>query len=96
MINDELGTDINYAPSNGTQFYYVSAAAAEEYPDRFETVQQAFKTAHENEEYRAELEEINEVNKLVWNSPEETAEILQSAYETYLDFAPLFEEYVQS
>jgi tripartite-type tricarboxylate transporter receptor subunit TctC len=95
-INEELGTDINYAPSNGTQFYYVSAAAAEEYPDRYEHVQEAFRTAHENEEYRAELEEINEVNKLVWNSPDETDEILQSAYETYLDFAPLFEEYVQS
>lgn len=95
-INEELGTDINYAPSNGTQFYYVSASAAEEYPDRYEHVQQAFKTAHENEEYRAELEEINEVNKLVWNTPEETEEILQSAYETYLDFAPLFDEYVQS
>lgn len=95
-INDEIGTDINYAPSNGTQFYYVSAVAADEYPDRYEMVQQAFKEAHENEEYRAELEEIGEVNKLVWNSPEETEEIMQSAYETYIDFAPLFNEYVQS
>jgi len=95
-INDELGTDINYAPSNGTQFYYVSAAAAEEYPDRYEQVQQAFKTAHENEEYRADLAEIDEEGKLVWNTPEETDAILQSAYETYRDFAPLFDEYVQS
>jgi tripartite-type tricarboxylate transporter receptor subunit TctC len=95
-INDELGTDINYAPSNGTQFYYVSAAAAEEYPDRYEQVQQAFKTAHENEEYRSDLAEIDEEGKLVWNSPEETDAILQSAYETYRDFAPLFDEYVQS
>lgn len=95
-INDELGTNINYAPSNGTQFYYVSAAAAEEYPDRYEHVQQAFKSAHEDEEYRADLEEIDEDGKLVWNSPEETEEILQSAYETYLNFAPLFDEYVQS
>ncbi|MFD1642961.1 Bug family tripartite tricarboxylate transporter substrate binding protein [Halohasta litorea] len=95
-INDELGTDINYAPSNGTQFYYVSAAAAEAYPDRFEHVQQAFKDAHEDEDYRADLSEIDEEGKLVWNSPEETDAILQSAYETYRDFAPLFDEYVQS
>jgi len=95
-INDELGTDINYAPSNGTQFYYVSATAAEEYPDRYEHVQQAFKEAHENEEYRSDLAEIDEEGKLVWNSPEETDVILQSAYETYRDFAPLFDEYVQS
>lgn len=95
-INDELGTDINYAPSNGTQFYYVSAAAAEAHPDRYELVQQAFEDAHGDEDYRADLEEIGEVNKLVWNSPEETDEILQSAYETYRDFAPLFDQYVQS
>ncbi len=95
-INDELGTDINYAPSNGTQFYYVSAAAAEAYPDRYEYVQQAFEDAHGDEDYRADLAEIGEEAKLVWNSPDETDEILQSAYETYLDFAPLFDQYVQS
>ncbi len=95
-INDELGTDINYAPSNGTQFYYVSAAAAEAHPDRYELVQQAFEDAHGDEDYRADLEEIGEVNKLVWNSPEETDAILQSAYETFRDFAPLFDQYVQS
>lgn len=95
-INDELGTDIDYAPSNGTQFYYVSAAAAEAHPDRYELVQQAFEDAHGDEDYRADLEEIGEVNKLVWNSPEETDEILQSAYETFRDFAPLFDQYVQS
>lgn len=95
-INDELGTDINYAPSDGTQFYYVSAQAAENHPDRFDHVQSAFEAAHGNEEYHADLEEIGEEGKLVWNDPDETEEILESAYETYQDFAPLFEEYVQN
>ncbi len=95
-INDELGTDIDYAPSDGTQFYYVSTAAAEAHPDRYEYVQEAFEEAHNNEEYRADLEAIGEEGKLVWNTPEETDEILQSAYQTYLDFAPLFNQYVQS
>ncbi len=95
-INDELGTDIDYAPSNGTQFYYVSASAAEAHPDRYEYVQEAFETAHSNEDYRADLEEIGEEGKLIWNTPDETDEILESAYETYLDFAPLFDQYVQS
>nr|WP_123624164.1 tripartite tricarboxylate transporter substrate-binding protein [Halorubrum sp. CSM-61] len=95
-INEELGTDINYAPTAGTQFYFVSAAAAEEYPDRYDHVQQAFQSAHEDEEYRADLEEIGELGKLVWNSPDETEEILQSSYETYQEFVPLFEEYVQN
>lgn len=95
-VNDELGTDINYAPTKGTQFYYVSASAAEEYPDRFDHVQQAFKSAHEDEEYRADLEEIGEAGKLDWNDPDETEEILQSSYETYKEFVPLFEEYVQN
>jgi len=95
-INEELGTDINYAPTAGTQFYYVSAAAAKEYPDRYDHVQQAFKSAHEDEEYRSDLEEIGELGKLVWNSPDETEEILQSSYETYQEFVPLFEEYVQN
>jgi len=95
-INDELGTDIDYGPSDGTQFYFVSASAAEDYPDRYEHVQQAFEDAHGDEDYRAELEEIGEEGKLVWNSPEETDEILESAYEVYLEFAPLFDQYVQS
>ncbi len=95
-INDELGTDIDYAPSDGTQFYYVSAAAAEAYPDRYEFVQEAFENTHNDEDYRADLEAIGEDGKLVWNSPDETDEILQSAYQTYLDFAPLFDQYVQS
>lgn len=95
-INDELGTDINYAPTAGTQFYYVSAAAADEYPDRYDHVQQAFKSAHEDEEYRSDLEEIGESGKLVFNGPDETEEILRSSYETYQEFVPLFEQYVQN
>lgn len=94
-INDALGTDIDYDPSNGFQFYFVSAQAADEYPDRYDHVQEALEEAHENEEYRSDLEESGEIDKLVWNSPEETEEIMQNAYETYEEFAPLFDEYVQ-
>lgn len=94
-INDALGTDINYDPSNGIQFYFVSATAAEEYPDRFDQVVDAFAAAHENEEYRQDLEEINEEGKLYYNDPDETEQILESAYVAYKDFVPLFDEYVQ-
>lgn len=95
-INEALGTDINYAPTNGTQFYYVSADAAAEHPSRYEHVQEAFYEAHQDEEYRDELEDIGELGKLVWNDPDETEEIMRSAYETYQEFIPLFEEYVQN
>lgn len=95
-INEALGTDINYDPTNGTQFYYVSADAAEAHPSRYEHVQEAFYEAHQNEEYREDLDEIGELGKLVWNDPDETEEILRAAYETYQEFIPLFEEYVQN
>lgn len=94
-INEALGTDLNYGPTNGIQFYYVSASAADEYPDRFDHVQQAFKDAHEDEEYRSELEDMGEAGKLYWAGPDEAEDLLQSAYETYEQFIPLFEEYVQ-
>lgn len=94
-INEELGTDINYAPTSGTQFYYISSSAADEYPDRFEHLQESLKSAHEDEEYRSELEDMGEAGKLYWADPDEATEILQNAYETYEEFIPLFEEYVQ-
>lgn len=94
-INEALGTDINYDPSNGVQFYYVSSAAAEQYPDRFDHVVEAFREAHQNEEYHADLEEIDEDGKLYYNNPDETEQILQSSYEAYQEYVPLFEDYVQ-
>lgn len=94
-INEELGTDINYAPTSGTQFYFTSSSAADEYPDRFEHLQESLKSAHEDEEYRSELEDMGEAGKLYWADPDEAGEILQNAYETYEEFIPLFEEYVQ-
>ncbi len=94
-VNDALGTDIDYDPSNGIQFYFVSADAADEYPDRFDTVVDALEAATQNDEYIEDLEEIGEEGKIFHNGPDETDEILENAYETYSEFAPLFDEYVQ-
>lgn len=94
-INDALGTDIDYDPSNGIQFYFVSADAADEYPDRFDHVVDAFAAAHENDEYHDDLEEIDEAGKLYYNDPDGTEQILESAFEAYEEFVPLFDEYVQ-
>jgi tripartite-type tricarboxylate transporter receptor subunit TctC len=94
-INEALGTDIDYEPSNGIQWYGISAAAADEYPDRYEHIQEALEAAHSNEEYHADLEDINEEGKLFWADPDETMEILETTYDTFYDLYDLFEEYVQ-
>lgn len=94
-INEALGIDIDYSPTNGTQYYYMSAKVADEHPDRYEHVQQALKEAHQDEDYRSDLQEAGEKGKLSWSNPDETEELLQNAYETYKEYHSKFEEYVQ-
>lgn len=95
-VNEALGTDIEYDPSNGIQFYFVSADAADEYPDRLETLADALESATQNEDYIEDLEEIGEEGKIFHTGPDETDEILEDAYDTYSELAPLFDEYVQN
>lgn len=68
-VNEELGTSL---PPNGSSYgMFATKECSEEYPERYETLVNAVQRASENEEYRNELADINELDKLSTISPEE-------------------------
>ena len=96
-VNEALGTDFPYAPTFGIQTYYLPMEAAEEYPDRYQTLVDTFEQAMENEEYHEELEEIDPMEplKLDYHTPSETRELWEDTANQFSDVVHLFEEYVQ-
>lgn len=68
-VNEELGTSL---PPNGSSYgLFLTRECSEQYPERYETLVSAVQNAAENEEYRSELEEINELDKLSVTDPAE-------------------------
>lgn len=62
-VNEELGTEIE--PNGSTYGFFVNRECYEEYPERHERLTEAVQAATENEEYRQQLEDTGELEKLI-------------------------------
>jgi hypothetical protein len=87
----------DYGPTVGYQTYYLTAEAAEAYPDRYETLVETMSAAADSSGYEEELLAVDELEpgKVDNRSPEETRGLWEGAISAYEEFVPLFEEYVQ-
>jgi tripartite-type tricarboxylate transporter receptor subunit TctC len=97
-MGDALGGwSYDYGPTVGYQSYYLTAQAAEEYPDRYQTLVDTMQAASESDGYEEELLSIDELEpgKVDNRSPDETRQLWEAAVGTFEEFVPLFEEYVQ-
>ncbi|MDL5363463.1 tripartite tricarboxylate transporter substrate binding protein [Halalkalicoccus sp. NIPERK01] len=71
-LNEALGTDIPYGPTEGRQFDFAPAGLPDENPDRFEYIVDAYESAVSSDGYRSDLEELGEEDKISYMSPDET------------------------
>lgn len=95
-INEALGTDIPYGPTEGRQFDFCPPGLPDEYPDRFEYVVDAYRRAVESEEYREDLSEIGEEGKISYLDPQETKDHIEENLEVSRDWVSLMLEYVEN
>ncbi len=96
-INDALGLDLEYGPTVGANVYYTTAEAAENHPDRYETMVETFEAAGTSEDYLASLDEVDEFerDKVDVQGSEYARNLVEDGIETYSDFVPLFQQYVE-
>lgn len=94
--NDALGIDENWDPTVASGIYCVAQNAADENPDDYEYMVDAFRDAHQSDEYHDALEEEHplEPTKLGYLPPDEAKGVMEAALDQFTEFIPLFEEYV--
>jgi putative tricarboxylic transport membrane protein len=82
-VNDALGTDIPNEAADGRYLWVAPPGIDEEYPDRHEMLADALEGALNDEEYIADLEDLNppEDGKVLHMGPEETFEADEIMYE---------------
>lgn len=97
-IGDELDGDFSYGPTVGYNVYYTTAAAVENHPDRYDMMVDAYAEAINSEAYLSDLDEVDEFERLKvdYLPPEDVEELVEDSFETYQDFLPLFDQYLQS
>lgn len=91
-INDEL--DLGLDDSAERYAFFASSQCSEEHPERFQTLADAAERAMANEDYQATLAENDEVDKVVYEGPEEfdeyAREQIEVITEMYNDQPELF------
>ncbi|WP_366658386.1 tripartite tricarboxylate transporter substrate-binding protein [Fodinicurvata sp. EGI_FJ10296] len=84
-INEALGTDL---PPQGPSYgIFTSAACRDNHPDRYEMLTAAVEAALHNEEYRAQLEELDELDRLSFLPADEYDAQIRDAREGLEAFA---------
>lgn len=87
-INEALGTDIPYGPTEGRQFDFAPGGLPDESPDRFEYIVDSYENAVMSDGYRSDLQDIGEEGKISYLTPEETWQHIEqnmSDMEPYID-----------
>lgn len=68
-VNDALGVDLE---ASAERYGFLAAAeCAEQHPERLQTLVEAVERAVENQDYQADLEDNDELDKLAYEDPEE-------------------------
>jgi tripartite-type tricarboxylate transporter receptor subunit TctC len=94
-INEALGTDIPYGPTEGRQFDFAPAGLPDENPDRFDYIVDAYEEAVMSDGYREDLEEIGEEGKIDYLSPDETWNHIQDNLDEMEEWVPVMLDYVE-
>jgi len=100
-FSDALGFDQDEVPPEAPEVvysWYTSAEAADEYPDRYETLVEAFGNAVQSDAYLEDLEELNppQGTKRHYRPPDETAEANEAKHEQMNSYIDLMEEAVNN
>lgn len=84
-FNEALGTDL---PPQGPSYgIFTSAACRDQHPDRYATLTAAVEAALHNEDYRAQLEELDELDRLSFLPADEYDAEIRAAREDLEAFA---------
>lgn len=94
-INEALGTDIPYGPTEGRQFDFGPGGLPDENPDRFDYIVDAYENAVMSDGYQSDLAEIGEEDKISYLSPEETREHIEQNLEDMEDYIDIMLDHVE-
>lgn len=95
-INEALGTDIPYGPTEGRQFDFGPGTLPDENSDRFDYIVDSYESAVMSDGYRSDLEEINEEGKISYLSPEETWQHIQQNMDDMEDYIDVMLQQVEN
>ena len=89
--NEIMDEEIPNGAAEVRRFWCISQTTADEYPDRYETLVDAFANAMQNEQYHEDLAEgeYDESGMIMYMDPEETREANQEMLEIYQEYPEL-------
>lgn len=89
-FNEQLGTEI---PDNSSTYgFFTLAKVKEDFPDRYQKLVDAFKTAIENPAYVEKLKETGEYAKVRYIGPEEYGKMVKSLEAELIEVKDFFNE----
>lgn len=94
-INEELGTDIPYGPTEGRQFDFGPGDLPDEGSEQFDYLVDAYEEAVMSDEYRSDLEEIGEEDKVSYMPPDEVRDHIEENLDDMEEYIDVMLEHVE-
>lgn len=90
LMEEGYITEDEKVGTTGSYYFMITRSEfKEEYPERWETLVEAYENAVTNEEFLEEMEEIGEKGKWIFNDPEESQEYFDESMETVEQYLEL-------